>query len=62
MTFRMLRSSTITFFARSTYRKEILTVILIKILALILIWTLCFSQPESTKVTSSEMAKRFIAA
>lgn len=45
---------------RKLFRKEITLVIIIKLLALTLIWFVCFSHPLSKKLTPQTLAQHYL--
>lgn len=45
---------------RKTYRKEIVLVITLKLLALTLIWFISFSHPISKQLTPSKLAQHYL--
>lgn len=55
----LLRTS-ILFFAKNRYRREMLLVILLKLLGLFLLWKFCFSHPLSHTLTTDTLAKHYL--
>jgi hypothetical protein len=47
------------FFTQNQYRKEITLVICLKVIAIFILWKLCFSHPESRSITPDKMVQRF---
>lgn len=45
---------------RKIFRKEIILVITLKLLALTLIWFVCFSHPVSKKLTPQSLAQHYL--
>lgn len=53
------RLSMLQFFSRTTFRKEITLVLILKILALCLLWGICFWRPGSGQLSHNELSQRF---
>lgn len=45
---------------RKIFRKEIILVITLKLLALTVIWFVCFSHPVSKKLTPQSLAQHYL--
>ncbi|WP_114834853.1 hypothetical protein [Aquicella lusitana] len=56
-----LRVSIVPFILRNRYRKEMILIIFLKILALFILWGCFFSHPVSRGLDHSQLIKHFIS-
>ena len=57
-----LQTRIVEFIFHTQYRKEIITVISIKLLVIILLWQMFFSHPIDHKLTKNDLTQHYISA